>query len=54
MVFGKIKNLESIPAPETLGVLRVIYGLNINALIDNDESNLFTDINSSEKNLLVP
>lgn len=48
MIFSKAKNLESMPATETLGALRKIYGLNINALIDNEEHNLFVEKNTTE------
>ena len=48
MIFSKAKNLESMPATETLGALRKIYGLNINALIDNEEYNLFVENNTTE------
>ena len=42
MAFTQLKNLQSLPALETLGSLRLIYGLNINAVIDGDENNLFS------------
>jgi transcriptional regulator with XRE-family HTH domain len=42
MAFTQIKKRQSLPALETLGALRLIYGLNINAVIDGNENNLFS------------
>lgn len=48
MLFSKTKNNESTPAFETMGACRVLYGLNLNALVDNDKANLFTTVNYTE------
>ena len=47
MAFTQLKNLQSLPALETLGSLRLIYGLNINAVIDGDENSLFSNEDST-------
>ncbi len=48
MAFSQIKNMQSLPAMETLGAMRVVFGLNINAIIDGDESNLFDEVKTSD------
>lgn len=48
MTFTHIKNLQSLPALETLGALRKIYGLSIDAIIDGDSAREFEDVSVSQ------
>lgn len=45
MIFTQIKNQRNLVGFETLGLMRKRYGLNINAIVDEDVAHLFDEYN---------
>lgn len=45
MVFSQIKNQRNLAGFETLGMMRKLYGLNINAIVDGDVDHLLSEYN---------
>jgi len=43
MVFTQIKNQRNLVGFETLALMRKAYGLNLNAIVDEDEAHLFSE-----------
>ena len=48
MVFTQIKNQRNLVGFETLALMRKAYGLNLNAVVDEDEAHLFSEYNFDE------
>ena len=53
MAFSQIDNLQSLPGFETLALMRKVFGLNINAIVDENESMLFDDGNIANKDVVI-
>ena len=45
MIFSQIKSQRNLAGFETLALMRKKYGLNINAIVDEDVTNLFDEYN---------
>ena len=45
MIFSQIKNQRNLVGFETLALMRKKYRLNINAIVDEDVNNLFSEYN---------
>lgn len=48
MVFSQIKNQRNLAGFETLALMRKRYGLNINAIVDEDVDNLLSEYNFAD------